>query len=210
MKILIIRSCDRDILLANLCFKTAVKYNIADKYIFFHESENTEKILEQNFFNDYPNVFIVDRKYCDNFGGEDNILTMLREINDKLPTFSNEDYVIFCDSDIIFLKNPFDILPMDCDHAGIYDVKIGEEINHVSGQMNIIKGRLWNKYIADGEKNYASCKKILDIYNYSIADDSVFSVFAYEYEAIQFSYKLNEYWLHHKSKPDEFFKYLNL
>ena len=37
MKILIIRSCDRDKLLANLCYQTAVKNNIADNYIFFHE-----------------------------------------------------------------------------------------------------------------------------------------------------------------------------
>lgn len=211
MKILIIRSCDRDLLLAQLCYETAVKHNVADKYIFFHEVNaiDLQPVFDWHFLNN-PNFIVIKREYCDNFGGASNIITMLKEIKGKLPVFSDSDDIIFCDSDIIFLKNPFDFLPKECDHAGVYDVKIGGEINHVSGQLNIIKGWLWNLYISEGEFNFKESRKVLDKHNYSIADDSVFSVFAHENKAKQFSFNLNECWLHYKIQPDEFEKYLNL
>lgn len=205
MKILIIRSCDRDALLAELCVRTAIKHNVADKIILFHEGNMNLNLCVDE-------VEYIFRESCDNFGGGSNVLTMLAEIKAKIPPFNDFDDVIFSDSDIIFLKNPFEILPKDYEHAGHFNEQkdIGGEINHVSGQLNIIKGWIWNKYIENGEENYNKCREILDTYNYSIADDSIFSVFAHKVWANQYRFKPDEYWLHYKIKPEEFEKYLNL
>lgn len=201
MKIAIIRSCDRDDLRAKLCYHTMTKHKVADKYIFFHEGSDHPHI-------DSTGAEVIERAFCDNFGGQDNIRIMLHEIKEKLPAFAEDDYIIFCDADIIVFRNPFSIMPEGVDHAGIYDVKIGGEINHVSGQLNIIIGSLWNIYIERGEEGYQESRKVLDVCNYSIADDTIFSVFSHKMQAKQFNFFKQECWLHYKIEPCEYENYL--
>lgn len=199
MKILIIRSCDRDDLKARLCCETAKKFKIADRIIFFEGNEHPEinKCGEE----------IIYREFCDNFGGASNVITMLSEIDKLLPKFDNNDTILFSDSDIIFLSNPFDILPIGTDHAGFYDVnyQITHGVNHVSGQLNIIKGWLWNNYIEGCEHGISQCIRKLNEHNYAIADDTIFSVFSYLNDAKQFAFKTGEAWLHHKINSQEEF-----
>ncbi len=206
MKIAIIRSCDRDDLRAKLCYHTLKRHKVADKIIFFHEGTNYPQIDK---IQDIDAVFI-QREFCDNFGGENNILTMLKEIKAKLPTFNDDDFILFCDADIIMFRNPFSVMPEGTDHAGFFDPnnKIGGEINHISGQLNIVTGSLWNLYIEAGEEGYRESRKTLDKYNYSIADDSIFSVFSHFMQAKQFTFINNECWLHYKIQPEEYENYL--
>jgi len=203
MKIVIIRSCDRDDLRAKLCYETFKKYNVADKYIFFHEGENHPYISSLN-------EEIIHREFCDNFGGGSNVLTMINEMR-KLPTFSDFDSVIFCDADIILYANPYDIMPANAEHAGIFDnnKNIGGVYDHISGQFNIVSGLLWNIFIENGKYFYREAYNILTKLNYSIADDTIFSVFSKLMEAKQYSFSENQCWLHYKIQPHEYEQYLN-
>lgn len=207
----IIRSCDRDDLRALLCYQTMKKYKVADNYIFFHEKNRFTDDCNCPNISSAEDAIIVMREFCDNFGGENNIITMLKEIKEKFPAFEDNDKVIFCDADIIMRRNPFDFMPTESQYAGICndDVRIGGIYRHFSGQFNILSGRLWNKYIEEGEKGYRERRIILDKYNYSIADDSVLSTFVWQNNIEPYNLFNDNCWLHYKISPDEYEKYLN-
>lgn len=203
MKIVIIRSCDRDDLRAKLCYETMIKYNVADRYIFFHEGNSHPHISSLN-------KEIIHREFSDNFGGASNVLLMIQEMK-KLPIFKDSDTIIFCDADIVMFKNPFDVMPELTEHGGMFDsdFKIGGIYNHISGQFNIVSGLLWNIFIENGRMVFRKSIDLLNSFNYSVADDTIFSVFSYEMKANQFSFKDNECWVHYKIKDEEYNQYLN-
>jgi hypothetical protein len=216
MKIAIIRSCDRDDLRAKLCYVTMLKHFVADKYIFFHDvpegktQHNCPLISE--ICGKFPqNTSFILRSFSDNFGGELNIIQMLKDLT-LLPTFEDASKIIFCDSDIIMLKNPFEIMPSRFHYGGICNdnVHIGEKYRHFSGQFNIISGFLWKKYIAEGIEGYKERRRLLDKFSYSIADDSILSTFLWQNSVEPYNFVNDSCWLHHKITPEEYQKYLNL
>lgn len=191
MKIAIIRSCDRDDLKARLCYETMKFHNVADRYIFFHEDGNNHPLVAQT------DEEIIYRGFSDNFGGSSHVRTML-DCMKCLPAFADEDIILYSDSDIIMDANPFEQLSGDWDHSGIYSTAFIGEIPHVSGQLNIIKGWLWNKYIAEGDAAIDRCIPILNENNYAHCDDTIFSVYAHLEKAKQVSLFQKGCWRHHK------------
>ena len=162
---------------------------VADSYIFWADEGDCSLL-------DAHEIPVVYHESCGNFGGLKYVKVMLN----ALSSFRVEpnDFVIFCDDDITMLKNPMP--DMDgFDHGGIFgDALVCDNIPHVSGQLNIIKGWLWNEYVKGNEY-------ILDLlYRYQCthnsqagtADDTLFSIFAYLNGAKQKSFHGKRYWIH--------------
>lgn len=202
MRIAIIRSCDRDDLIAYVCYLTMKKHNVANRYIFFHDGNNHPYISKSG-------EQIIYRESSGNFGGWSNVVIMLKELR-KWASCNAEDYIIFSDSDIIIMSNPFDILPNGIDHAGYFNPKeyYFDKITHISGQFNIVKGLLWNCYINDSEEMYKLCFDKLANNDKPIADDTIFSVYANMRNARQFRFGANECWIHGKMEIEKYKQYL--
>lgn len=201
MKIAIIRTYPKDDYSAHLCYLTMKKHNVADKYIFWAET-GSQPLIEST------GEQIIYRQPSGNFGGLLYVKQMISDMK-LLPKFKKEDHIIFCDADIIMIHNPFDIVPDDADHAGIFgEAEVCEGVPHVSGQLNIIMGWLWNKYIKGGER-------LLDeLHTYQTergtgagtADDTLFSIFSHTKGAKQFSFPIEKYWLHDKTNNEAEYK----
>lgn len=209
MKIAVIRSYDKDDMSAHLCYLTMKKYGIADKYIFFHDETKT--------FN-HPCISstgedIYYHEPCGNYGGLGYVKIMLKELKSKLPAFKHDDYIIMVDSDVIWFGNPFQFITETIDHAGLYGLaKVILDIPHVSGQMNIIKGWLWNDWISSPE-NANNCWEYQVQYKSKAgtADDTLFSIYAYRKLAAQYTFAETKCWIHpikiaNKKEYDQYYK----
>lgn len=194
MKILIIRTYPADDYSAHLCYLTAKKHKIADKIIFWCEHGDNmlvEKTGEDRYY----------RQQSGNFGGLLYVKQMISDLK-MLPKFKDNDYIIFSDADIIFKDNPFKAVDESIDHSGIYGKSfVCENIPHVSGQLNIIKGWLWNRYIKGGEKLLDELHKYMEENNSGAgcADDTLFSVFSHLEGAVKKSIAVEKYWIHDKT-----------
>jgi hypothetical protein len=202
VRILIIRTYPSDDYSAHLCYLTAKKHNVADKYIFWAEYGDNpliEKTHEPIFY----------RQRCGNFGGLLFVKKMISDLT-LLPLFKKDDHIIFSDADIIFLKNPFELIDDKIDHAGLFGKSmVCDNIPHVSGQLNIIKGWLWNKYIRGGVTLLDDLHKYQSEHNSvsGTADDTLFSIFSYLEGAKKKSFPLGEYWIHDKTNnKEEYYK----
>lgn len=174
----IIRSCSHDDHMAHLCYLTMKKNQVADRYIFFHDTGENGGESQPLIESTGENVFI--REWACNFGGMYHVKIMMRELQRLNLRVSDNDYVIFSDSDIIIHSNPFDSLPKDLDHAGRVGGELMPGVNHVSGQFNILKGWLWNKYINAGEAGLDTAwQKLLPYNREACADDTMLSVFTH-------------------------------
>lgn len=127
-----------------------------------------------------------------------NVKLMVQELK-QIP-IQETDYVLYCDADIVFLKNPFDVMG-DEDHGGIYgEALVCPGVPHVSGQLNIIKGWLWRKYIKGG------INAVNEMYQYQVqhgvgsgtADDTLFSIFSVLHDAKKKQFEPDEFWIHDK------------
>ena len=163
--------------------------NIADSYIFWAD-EGDCSILKAT---DIPVVY---HESCGNYGG----LKYCKVMINALSTFLVEpdDFVIFCDDDITMLKNPMPDMS-NFDHGGIFgSAMVCDNVPHVSGQLNIIKGWLWNEYIKGSEYVLDLLHRYQSTHNSQAgtADDTLFSIFAYLNGAKQKSFYNQGYWVH--------------
>jgi len=153
----IIRTYDKQQHIAIKCYESMVKHNVADSYIFWAD-EGDCSLLKAT---DIPVVY---HESCGNFGGLKYCKVMINALSNFI--VEPDDYVIFCDDDITMLRNPMPDM-INFDHGGIFGQDlVCDNIPHVSGQLNIIKGWLWNEYIKGSEY-------ILDlIYRYQCTHNS--------------------------------------
>lgn len=164
---------------------------VADSYIFWTDYGNCP-LLEAT------EVPVIYHESCGNFSGLNYVKTMIKGLSRFM--VEPDDFVIFSDNDITMFKNPMPDM-INFDHGGIFgEALVCDNIPHVSGQLNIIKGWLWNEYIKGGEY-------IIDLlYRYQCthnsragtADDTLFSIFAYLNGAKQKSFHNLGYWIHYR------------
>lgn len=193
MRVAIIRSCDRDDYSAHVCYLSIKKHNVADKVIFFHEKGDNHPLIKSTKEPIYYHA------PCGNFGGLNFVKLMVEELK-QLPKPHIHDYVLFCDADIVFLKNPFEVIT-DEDHGGIYgEAMVCDKIPHVSGQLNIIKGWLWRKYITGGQAQVERLYQYQRDHNSfsGTADDTLFSIYSYLCGAKLKQFEAEDYWIHDK------------
>lgn len=199
MRILIIRSCSRDEKRAHLCYLTAKKHNVADSFIFFHEKTDDSKVIPKILIETGERIHF--RSYCDNFGGYSNVLQMVEDLK-QLNRPQQDDWIIFSDADIIFNCNPFKYLDDHrIDHAGFGSELMPGRAIHYSGQLNFIRGWLWNTYLDLGEDNMNKLKT--EMANYPIADDTIFSKFSHQCSRNIFTFH-EPVWEHHKVTDKEY------
>lgn len=194
MRILIIRTYPADDYSAHICYLTALKHKVADKIIFWCEHGDNHLVERTN----EPRYY---RQPCGNFGGLKYVKRMITDLQ-GLPKFKDNDYIMFCDADIIFIKNPFERIDESIDHAGLFgEAMVCDNVQHVSGQLNIIRGWLWNRYIRGGERLLEELHQYQSENNSvsGTADDTLFSIFSYLEGAIKLNIPKDEYWIHDKT-----------
>lgn len=182
MILIIIRTCKRDDALALRCYMSFKKLNIKAKYLFFAEEGEYTYITQTT-------EEIVYHKYCDNYGGRDNVRQYLNELN-KI-NFDNYSKVIISDSDIIVHKDPLEIY---CEYGGIQDSK---NLFHFSGQFLIIDESVLNTILAF--ENYEILYQYFIDNDISIADDTVFGYVASGCTTKIYNYEDQDYWTHTKN-----------
>lgn len=192
MTTVIIRTYAKNEHVAMKCYESMKALNVADKYCFFVERGGA-----------IPNIVatgepIYYHETCGNFGGLFYVKRMVRELN-QIPRPNDNDYIIYSDDDIVMHKNPMDI--MTADHAGIVgEAMVCDNVPHFSGQLNIVKGWLWNKYLDGGEEVVEECYQY-QLNNNSVAgtaDDTLFSIFSYLNKATKQSFHQTYYWSHER------------
>lgn len=194
MNILIIRTYPADDYSAHLCYLTAKKHNVADQVIFWCEHGDNTLVESTGEFRYYHNS-------CGNFGGLKYVKRMMTELQ-YLPIPKDNDYIIFCDADIIFKDNPFKIIDESVDHAGLFgEAMVCDNVQHVSGQLNIIKGWLWKRYLNGGDRLLEELHTYLSDHNpvAGCADDTLFSIFSYLEEAKKLPIPFEKFWIHDKT-----------
>ena len=192
---IIIRCYKKDEFAALKCYESMVRVGLNDKFYFHYDNE-----LGQPTLINQTGVEIINREPCGNFGGLLFVKRMMDDLK-KIPKPNEEEFVIYSDADVEFNLNPFDFIDSTIDHAGYYgDAHVKEGIPHVSGQCNIIKGWLWNKYIAEGEEAIDRCFDILQGSEAGCADDTLFSIYSHINNAKQKSFYNTNCWVHPVNK----------
>jgi len=204
---LIIRSCNRDAIMARACYETALHFNVATKenIIFFHEDEPLDIIKQTG-------ATVVTRNHADNFGGLGNAKIYFSELGLILPYIEGCEGVIFCDSDIVFTNDFTEVkekLKLTI-HSGVFgDDKIGRKIPHISGQLNYICVALIHKLISVTGEQFDEYANILLHHRYSIADDTLLSVISYLMPGEKMNLKNSGTFEHIKLSEEELFNIIS-
>lgn len=177
MNTVIIRTCERDDLLAKLCYESFIGAGIIADYYFFAEIGKYKFITECR-------IPIKYREHADNLGGRSNVVKYAAD----LKQFDvNNGYVIISDSDI-FVKTDF-TKDLTGDICGVVSK---QNDWHISGQMMILKHDLFNKILK--QDIYELCSEVNRFTD--VADDTAFSWYAKKnHWDIQ---PLEGYWIHDK------------
>lgn len=165
---LIIRTCPRDKELTKRCVESAKVLGDV-KVIYFAEHGDYG----------FDGAFIY-RRFADNLGGLSNVRTLLEDMK-SLPKVNPEDQVIFSDADIIF-EQP---LPETLYGGVAWRNRIpyyGVNLDHISGQCQVMSGDVWNRLIDWTENEYAEVINISS--RYEFADDIFISIFNQIYSKI--------------------------
>ena len=190
MNILIVRSCDRDLQMAQICAETALLHMRLDRVIFLHEG-NHKPIITQKFE-------IIARPFADNFGGDSNVV-ILRTYMSQISGIGADDTVLFSDSDVIFTGNSIEaFLNADIDHGGLFGAQpLCEGAPHISGQLQIMRGDIWNRWVSDHGGAEAAMQALLRG-SCSIADDTALSLWSHRQGTRRKDLSGSHTWIHVK------------
>jgi len=160
------------------------------------------------FFADYGTYpllestgeYVFQHESCGNYGGLKYVKIMMDELKRLMNhiTIREDDFVIFSDDDITMHKNPMELMG-PYDHGGIFgNALVCDHVPHVSGQLNIVKGWLWNNYLRGGHYVLDLLHQFQSTHNSQsgTADDTLFSIFAYLQGAKQKTFYKLGYWTH--------------
>ena len=196
---------------ALVAYESMKRVGIEGSFIFHYDNE-----LDEPEHINKTGETIINRQPCGNFGG----LLFVRKMMDDLqllPKFKDDDYIIYCDADIIMKDNPFKYLEVDknkcfiTEQAGVMgEALVAPGVVHVSGQLNIIKGKLWNLWIQGGQTAITTCHEYLIKHGLGAgcADDTLFSIFSRNVK--QYAFKPNECWIHDKWTMEQYVRYINI
>lgn len=190
-KLIIIRTCLRDDFISYLCYKSFKEIVPNCDFIFFAEHGNYKWITKAK------DGIIFFRESCDNFGGKDGALSLIKSLRILISkiNISMYEYVALSDADITIKKNPFE--HTFC-FGGIKDVN---NKRHYSGQL-----LLFNSIIFDDVIHYGFYDEIINEIieeEKSVADDTCLSYAATRITKnliypLPYDFYNKQYWIHEK------------
>lgn len=169
--------CERDIDLCELMLRTRNKYLISPHY-FFVENKDAELFAER--FKNYQNAAIIIRPDgFGNGGGWNGAMIKLGGIKLMAEMEPDADYLMYCDSDIMFLNGKiFEALDnvgmQGLKHEPLYDTKHGLW-SHFSGGCHFINRRYAKKLRGLHDSELNTIKAEMNDYNLSFNEDLVTS-----------------------------------
>lgn len=187
MKI-IIRTCLRDDHLAKICLESFKLQNIEADYSFLAETGNYTYIP-------HTQTDIIYKPKCDNYGGQLGVKGLLSSL--KNYSFSEDETIILSDSDIIVFENFISHLD-NSDHLGVGGIDPNNGLFHISGQMQIFKGKILNRLLELTDKQINEIVHEMVSKNISVADDTFNSYLTDKWNCKKTLLPLGK-WLHLKA-----------
>lgn len=187
MKI-IIRTCLRDDYLAKVCLESFKLQKIEAEYSFLAETGNYTYIPQTQ-------TNIIYRPKCDNYGGQFGVRGLLRSL--KNYSFLDDETIILSDSDIIVFDNFITHID-DSDHLGVGGIDPNNGLFHISGQMQIFKGKILNKLVELTDNQVDEVVHEMVRKNISVADDTFNSYMTDKWNCKKSLIPLHK-WLHFKA-----------
>ena len=166
----LIRSCQRDNFLSRLCYETWRATDIGAEYVF---------LLEEGLHPFLSGLPAIIRPYADNFGGQAGVIGLVNAFK-LLPEASGDDNIIVCDSDVVVNHNPLKQLPPDYGHAGFGNPNVF--FGHISGQVQILRGNLFNAARALNEQDIKWKVEEMLRAKIDVADDTFMSFLSYGHQ----------------------------
>ena len=180
MNLVLFRAYEKDDYICRLAYESFKHYNVGDKFIALAEKGNYKYIKD---------LEIIHRDSVGNFGGQLGVKGLLKSFQDI--EVEDSDSVFLSDSDILLKESieGFDGLKGAGGYNGI--------INHISGQLQIMSGKLFNllKTFTTKDIDIIVFDEMIPM-GLNIADDIFISYIAYKYNFKTDFY--NKKWLHKK------------
>lgn len=197
MNHLIIRTYDKDDYLARLCYESWIRSGYEGDVIFYCQ----KKCPHPHYNRDYsPQMIdgcgkiIFHDNLVSNFGGAAGAESMIecwKQIN-----FSESDYIISCDTDIVIFENPIPEPILGIDLLGTGGLVRNGELYHISGQLQVISGRIIKEAISNPQYTTQNITGHLVQRSLSMNDDTYISMVAHLMNA---NVKcISNKWLHRK------------
>ena len=175
MNHLIIRAYDKDDYLARLCYESWILSGFEGKVYFYCQlfsAPHYQTAYSPNLIKDKGEI-IFHENHCNNYGGPIGAVAMIEMFN-KLE-YEDEDIIISCDTDIVIKENPINYIEDDIDFAG-HGGLIMNELYHVSGQLQMIRGRMVRGISKDDSMEINKRSARLGDFRLQVCDDTYMSI----------------------------------